>query len=109
MRDPEHSERADPERRAHPRTGVSIPVEINVGARGLATRGTTINLSRVGALVSVAEEIEAGERCEVWFPMAGPGLVSVTSAQITRVERMPDGYLVALQFDDELPAAPGLR
>lgn len=88
---------------------VSLPVDINVGARGLPTRGTTVNLSRGGALVSIHNPVEVGERCTVQFPMARPGLVSAVMATVNRVEGVADGHLVALQFDDELPAAPWLR
>jgi hypothetical protein len=106
---PEENKRAGPERRASRRTPVAIPVEIHIGDRGLTTRGTTVNLSRTGALVSLRYPIEVGEHCTVQFPMAGPGLVSAVSATVLRVEKMADGNLVALEFDDELPAAPGLR
>lgn len=98
-----------PERRAHPRSPITIPVEIDVGVRGLPTAGTTVNLSRGGALVSVRDSIEAGERCTFHFTMAGPGLVSAVMATVIRVEHLTDGNLVALEFDDELPAAPGLQ
>lgn len=100
---------ADEERRAQRRVVVSLPVEIDVAARGLPTRGTTVNLSRGGALVAAREPFEVGDRCVVRFPMAGPGLVSAVTATVVRVERLVDGNLVGLEFDDELPASPGLR
>jgi hypothetical protein len=109
LRDPEEQSRAGTERRAHPRTAVSIPVEVSVSARGVAIAGTTVNLGRGGALVCVRAPIVVGEHCTVHFRMAGPGLVSVVSATAIRSDRIADGHLVALEFDDKLPAAPGLR
>jgi hypothetical protein len=54
------------------------------------------------------DDLEVGDPCVVRFPMAGPGLVSSVTATAVRVERLMDGYLVALQFDQALPPAPGL-
>jgi hypothetical protein len=99
----------EPERRAYPRIAITVPVEIDMGASGLPARGTTVNLSRSSALVSVRGRMEIGERCTIHFLMAGPGLVSAVAATVTRVMMIADGHLVALEFDDELPAAPGLR
>jgi len=101
-------EPAGPDGRAYRRTAITIPVEIDIGPRGVSTRGTTVNLSRGGALVSVRHPIEAGQRCTLHFPLAGPRLVSAVAATVVRVEKIADGNLVALAFDDELPEAPGL-
>jgi hypothetical protein len=104
----EQHEPAAPDRRVQRRIAASVPVEIHVGTRGIPTRGTTVNLSPSGALVSSRYPFEVGEHCTVHFPLARPGLVSTFTATIVRVDRMADGSLVALEFDDALLVTPGL-
>lgn len=106
---PEQRERAGPERRVHPRLEVVVPVEIDVGVYGVTTVGQSVNLSRGGVLACVADAIEVGERCTVRFPKPGFRSDSIMSGTVVRAQRIDDGNLIALQFDHELPTAPGLR
>jgi hypothetical protein len=109
VRRPEQHEKAGPERRVHPRLEVVVPVEIDVGVYGVTTAGVTVNLSRGGVLANVADAIEVGEHCTVRFPKPGSRSDSIKSGTIVRAEKLGNGNLIALQFDAELPTAPGLR
>lgn len=83
-------------------------MEIVVGVDGVPTAGTTVNLSRGGVLVTVADPIEVGEHCTIRFPKPGSRSDSIMSGTVVRARKRDDGTLIALQFDRALPKAPGL-
>jgi hypothetical protein len=101
--------RTGPDRRAHPRVDVEIPVEIDVGVYGVTTTGNTVNLSRGGVLATLGHFIEVGERCTVRFPRAGCQSDCVKSAIVVRSQNLGAVNLVALQFKEALPSMSAMR
>jgi hypothetical protein len=101
--------RTGPDRRAHPRVDVEIPVEIDVGVYGVTTTGNTVNLSRGGVLATLGHFIEVGERCTVRFPGAGPRTDFVIPATVVRAQQLGAVNLIALQFTEALPSRSALR
>ncbi len=87
------------ERRVHPRVQVALPVELDVDDYGPTAKGSTVDLSRGGVLMTVDLHVEVGARCTVRFPMAGVDGPEVKSGRVVRSGPVGSGFLVALQFD----------
>ena len=93
--------------RACPRVEVVIPVELDVEPCGVTTTGSVINASRSGLLTSVQHQIKVGVHCAVRFPNSEGTYSGAKAATVVRLQADEPGYLVAVQFDSLLPAAPG--
>ena len=98
------------ERRAFPRTGLELPVQLTVVPSGTGGEqfagilsGNTRDMSRGGCAVVTDTEIAERTRCIARFPLA-TGRVDPDTvwAEVRRVRRVRKGILLGLEFDTPL-------
>lgn len=96
--------------RQHERRAASIRMELVVSLHGFdpldhgfEAHGMTLDVSRGGALTRVQRPVAEGSRCVLHVPggeeKLGRNLIYAT---VRRVAERPEGFLVAVEFDNPL-------
>lgn len=98
-----------PERRRHPRVANQLPLAVRVEmfgfrdtARPFFACGTTLNVSRGGALTEIDTPLAPGSICKVFFRDSGAIEPEYASARVVRCEAHGDLFRVALEFETPL-------
>lgn len=101
---------SEPNGRGHERTPASIDVELVVSLHGFdpldhgfEAHGTTVDVSRGGALTRVRRPVTEGSRCVLHVPGGEEALGrNLIYGTVRRVTEEPEGFLVAVEFDTPL-------
>ena len=85
------------EKRVHDRTGVVLPLRVEVGDRSL--EGESIDMSVGGVRVSLPEDIPFGTKVKVQLVLPTLGEETVLDAEVRWSKKDPSGwFLMGLQF-----------
>ncbi len=99
-------------RRQHQRVKVSQQVKLEATLRGrfidimrLEMTGVTIDMSNGGFCANVDQSISPGVRCRVELADDENGAGKSLWGRVRRTTKGPQGYVVALEFDEPVEAA----
>jgi hypothetical protein len=102
LKSPQSSAISGPDRRAHRRYSVDLPIDVRLNGQVLACR--LVDISAGGALVRTERRVEVGDKIAIDIPNEGTVIGTVVRLTPSHIALSFPGLVVVSKFLPERPA-----